>query len=265
MKPPPPPPWCEDGSEVCVPPMPPWCDEAGNCKPPPCQPDEETGSWWPDPCFMWGTPEDCERPGPDDPTVCVMGWPDEGPMPDCPWVYPPPPCGDVELRGLPAPNGKFRLPGHGQPNCPPPPPLCDPSEPGTVDPGEGEPGGESGDEGDGSASAYRSEEIPRSAGDGSSPDPLPCFKPPFYGCWDVENGTICIDPPLACWGVEGKDGLVACPAGPEARPTQTGNEPAKTSKAKKAKAKAKARARAKKAKARAKAAKAKTAKAKARR
>lgn len=89
---PPHPPYCEDGAEVCIPPMPPWCDEAGNCKPPPCQPVEGTSSCWPPRCDPSETnPKFC-RPNPDDPIVCVMGWPSDEPMPDCPSIYPPPIC-----------------------------------------------------------------------------------------------------------------------------------------------------------------------------
>lgn len=75
------PPYCEDGAEVCIPPMPPWCDEAGNCEPPRCDPSEDN-------------PKFC-RPLPEDPTVCVLGWPSEEPMPEChPVIVDPPFCSE---------------------------------------------------------------------------------------------------------------------------------------------------------------------------
>ena len=249
---PPHPPFCEDGSEVCVPPLPPWCDEEGKCKPPPCQPIAGKGRCWEPPCLMWGTPEDCEWPGPDDPIVCVMGWPSDEPMPDCPPVVDPPICdgGDGEVAPLPAPVGTG---GHMAPwrpgFCFRPPPFC---EPGSTEPGEGEttPGAPAEDETTG---------LPE---DGSAGDPHPCFEPPFYGCReDTDGNVLCVDPPWECWIAEDSSGLIACPATRPGRPNtkdQVKRNEAGKAKVAKAKARAKARAKAKKAKARAKAKKAKS-------
>jgi hypothetical protein len=267
---PPYPPFCEDGADFCIPPMPPWCDEAGNCEEPPGPPFCGKADDPSEPCIEWPPlpPVDCdpagncEWPGPDDPIVCVMGWPSDEPMPDCPGIYPPPFCGDEggEVRPLPAPQARIKFPGREE-LCWPPPPFCesDPTEPGTKEPGEVEEGSgsEPGFEGE-NIWKYRSDEIPPDEGDETVEDPLPCIYPPDYGCFEDETGQIlCVDPPVSdCWEVKGKPGLVACPIA-EGRPLQKGG------KSKAAKAKARAKARAAKARAKAKAKKVKAAKAKA--
>lgn len=218
--PPPPPSWCEDGSEVCVPPMPPWCDEAGNCEPP---------------------------------IVCVMGWPSDEPMPDCPVVYPPP-CSGGDVESQTAPNAKFR----GRSTKCVPPLHCDPIGPDTPEPGSG-PADEQ--------TADPTGDDPASDGETTATDPLPCVDPPVYGCFEDEAGnTLCVDPPSDCWKADSRDDLIACfgPTGPgDPVADESGKvERFKGKKAKKAKA---AKARKAKARAKAKAAKAKKAKAKARR
>lgn len=310
---PPHPPFCEDGSELCIPPMPPWCDEAGNCEPPPrppiceegqdpavescmelppacsvdeagvidclppwCDPEapaEECPSEPPAPpiCDENSGPEDfcippkCDpaetnpkfcRPYPEDPIVCVMGWPSDEPMPDCPGIYPPPFCGDEggDIRPLPAPHARIKFPGREE-LCPPRPPYCDSTEPGASDPGEG---GED-------VSKYRSDEIPGEGSDETVEDPLPCIYPPFYGCFEDADGNIlCVDPPPGCWEEDGKEDLIACFSPVPGNPETTDNgEVKRNNKGKAAKAKARAKAKAAKARAKAKAKKVKATKAKA--
>ena len=80
------PPWCDPdaAAKECPPepPLPPICDETSSpadfCVPPPCDPAETN-------------PKFC-RPQPTDPIFCVMGWPSDEPMPECPSIYLPSIC-----------------------------------------------------------------------------------------------------------------------------------------------------------------------------
>lgn len=203
------PPFCEDGAEVCIPPMPPWCDEAGNCTPPRCDPSEDN-------------PKFC-RPLPEDPTVCVLGWPSEEPMPECPPVI-------VE------------------------PPFCpeDGSEAG--DEGKVEPGVHY-NASDSSSNSDGTSEDPLPCGEPpfygcreTEEGPIICVDPPVSECWEAKGKEDLI----AC----------PAPMEPGVPGVQENESVKRRLKAKRAKAKAREKAKAARLKARkAKAAKAKKAKA----